>query len=320
MDMIVRSPAAAMADRGDAGAQAPPRPIGVRYFAWPDDGPDLEAVLWYPARAEERPPASYRGVLPARAVENAQPLPGPWPLAVMSHGYGGSRFDQAFLAEHLAARGIAALAVGHPDSHGGADRWRHLLERPARLAGAVRRLSAGSGGVDVDWDRTVLIGHSAGAYSVLIGAGGNPRFDREPEFAAVRDRLAAFVPGRHRIGGVRAVVLLAPALSNLFDGAGLHPVTCPTLIVAAEHETARLLGTETAYAARLPDARFLTLRGAGHYAFINPCPPALRRLAPGACGGDARPRGDLHRDLLAIIDPFLRDALESGFQRRERHG
>lgn len=299
-----------------------PHPVGVRHITWKDGGAVIEAVFWYPARADGRPPARYLGVLPAHAVENAEPLPGRSPLAMMSHGYGGNRFDQAFLAEHLAARGIACLAVGHPDSHGRPNRWRHLHERPSRFVGAFRCLSAesGLGGIGVDWDRVILVGHSAGAYSALVGAGGNPRFDLEPEFFPVRDRLAAFVPADHRIGGVRAVILLAPALSNLFDAEGLWPVTCPVLIVAAEHETARLLGSVAAYAARLPDARFVTLPGAGHHAFINQCPPALQRLAPDACGGDSRPRGELHQDLQAIMEPFLRDVLGEGFQRRERHG
>jgi len=303
-------------------------PVGVRHFVWQDtatggDARPFAVALWYPSRADRRLPKPYMGVLPAVAVEDADPLPVASPLAVISHGYGGARFDQAFLAEYLAANGIACLTVTHADTAAGPTRWHHLLQRPRQFAAAVRTLREavdnGSCAVSIDWEQVILVGHSAGAYSALVGAGANPRFDQEPEFAGIAD-LQAFAADRHRVDGVRAVVLLAPALSNLFDADGLRPVACPALVVAAEHETTRLLGSVDAYARLLADVRYATLEGAGHYAFVNVCPPSLCRLAPTICGGDTRPRGELHRTLLALLAAFLADALVEEPVRRRKNG
>src|SRR5204862_7055030 len=53
------------------------------------------------------------------AARDAKPAPGPKrPLILLSHGYGGTVSDLAWLGAALAAHGFIAVAIDHPGNNG----------------------------------------------------------------------------------------------------------------------------------------------------------------------------------------------------------
>lgn len=283
--------------------------VGVRELIWSDGTQEFQAAVWYPAARDTGIPTKYSGVFSARALLCAEPLGEGHPLVVISHGFGGNRYDQAFLAEHLAARGYVCLAVSHQD-RAVEHRWRHLFDRPKFLVAALRHFQASDLARMADPDGTTLVAHSAGAYAVLIAAGAIPRFDLEPELSSARTLLEQFDPEPYRLDSVRAIVLMAPALSNLFDQTGLSSIHAPVLVLDAELDRERLLGTAQAYANLLGNARYHMIEGAGHYAFINEFPPLLAKLKPAAAGGDGHRRSALHATFFGLIDHLLAQAIQ----------
>lgn len=275
--------------------------VGISELSWSDHKMEYRAAVWYPAEKCASTPIKYLDAFPAHAVPHAYPYGRGHPLVLISHGFGGSRYDQAYLAEYLAARGCVCLAPSYPDRIG-SERWRLLINRPYTLQMAYQQFISSSVAARVDLNCLVLIAHSAGAYPTLIAAGARPRFDLEPVFERILPFLESFDPESFDLDGVQNIILMAPALSNLFDAYGLSRVDKPTLIIAAELEKVHLLGTAQAYANQLRNSQLCLLKDAGHYAFINEFPPLLAKLSPRKAGGDRRNRSALHAEVLSLID------------------
>jgi predicted dienelactone hydrolase len=84
----------------------------------------LRAMIWYPAAAEARGEAQWIGppILPfysaGSAARDAPHAAGPrHPLIILSHGFGGTASDLAWLCTALAAHGFIAVAVNHPGNN-----------------------------------------------------------------------------------------------------------------------------------------------------------------------------------------------------------
>lgn len=98
------------------------------------------------------------------------------PLVVMSHGTGGALESHADTAKALAEAGFAAAALSHPG-----DNWRDLSrqgriwERPGQFIRVVDYLlDEWPGRAMLDPDRVGAFGFSAGGFTVLAAAGGQP--------------------------------------------------------------------------------------------------------------------------------------------------
>ena len=186
--------------------------------------------------------------------------PGPHPLAVVVHGGAWKANDNLIHTGHLcvelAAAGIASWNVEYRrvgDPGGG---W------PGSLDDVVLALRQGRELPDVDPDRVVVVGHSAGGHLALLAA---------------------------RQTRVRAVVALAavtepetwehPAVELFFRGpvpAGgsprrLLPLGVPQILVhGTSDETVPFEQSRAHAAAAGSEARLVTLEGAGHFEPIDP--------------------------------------------------
>ncbi|WNJ94732.1 hypothetical protein RND59_11375 [Vibrio ruber] len=279
---------------------------GVTHFVWNQEETQLAASLWYPAISGSGSPLRYLGILTAKARENAQPDGDAWPLVFISHGSGGSRFDQYYLAEYLAMQGCAVLTLDHQDLVDECQRWKNLIQRPSHLKSGLAALFEDPHfATRIDFSNLLLIGHSAGAYDVLVAAGCSPDFAREKEFASVIAELSTFDAGDYLLNNVCGVILLAPALSNVFHPAVLSSMAHPVLVLTAELENVKLLGTSSHYVEALPDVAHHVVRGAGHYAFIHDCPPVFHALNPIVSSGDERSRCELHQEIFTHISGFM---------------
>lgn len=202
------------------------------------------------------------------------------PLVVLSHGTGSSPWLFRGLAAHLAREGFAIVLLRHPGNNRGDDglaftianlenRPRHLhLAIDAAFDDALLRAHLDPRGVAV-------IGHSLGGYTALALAGGRPTAGPN-ETKDGKPRVLSVV----RDPRVRALVLLAPATGwFLFDGA-LTEVTVPIFVRSGSRDeyAPRIHGEVVAGGvADRSRVDFEVVPNAGHFSFMTPYPPELKR-------------------------------------------
>jgi predicted dienelactone hydrolase len=220
----------------------------------------------------------------------------PRPLVVISHGNGGDYRGHEDTARALASAGFVVAALTHTG-----DNWRDqsaatdVARRPRQLSLLIETLVAEGG---IDPDRIGAFGFSAGGFTVLTAAGGEPDLGRvaghcqsHPDFYDCRLISVRGLPassGRttwtHN-PRIKAVVAAAPALGFAFTPEGLAGVTQPLQLWQAEHD--QILPAphyvEPVRAALPHPAEFHLVRGAGHFDFLPPCNPQLTASAPMIC-------------------------------------
>lgn len=237
------------------------------------------------------------------------------PVVLFSHGLGGSNRGNAFLGEHWAARGYAAVFVQHPGSDESV--WRDVA--PAQRRDALRDAASVQNFLRrIDDVRVVL-----DALARWNGAADDPlraRFDLTRigmsghSFGALTTQAVAgqrFQNGRRSLGDPRigAAIMFSPNAPTRGGSAAaaFGAVDRPWLLMTGTHDTA-LIGDATvesrlAVFPALPGGGKyeLVLDGAEHSAFTD-------RALP----GDREPRNpNHHRVMLALStafwDAWLRD-------------
>lgn len=290
-------------DLGEPPAARTPDEVGpytVGFTTVRVERPDLgELVLevWYPASpAPDASPDVYEeGILQLQggAFRDA-PVDrrgAPYPLVAFSHGFGGIRFQSAYLTEFLASHGLVVVA---PDHRGStlmdldADHTADVaVRRPRDISDAVDAVRDGVvAGLDVDASQFGMVGHSFGAWTALAVGGGVLDGAGFEQVCATEDRAAcAFFEGQHfdvdaanlyakPDPRATVTVMLAPGAWYAFspDGSGLAGVRAPLVLGGTKDGDmpyeAEAVGTYEALGA--PKA-LGSLQGAGHWGFSNMC-------------------------------------------------
>lgn len=288
-------------------------------------GKPLEIGIWYPSDA----PATDVMVETEKqhvAVDGAVRGTG-LPLILMSHGHGGSFAGHFDTAIALAEAGYVAAAVTHNgDSWHDASHAVEIWNRPRQLKVMADYLLSGWVGHDrIDARRVGAFGFSAGGFTVLAAAGGEPDVAQlaphcreHPTFedcqivAQAHLKLGQPITWVHD-ARIKAVVSAAPALGFAFGKAGLAHVTVPVQLWRAEDDQV-LPHPFYAEAVRqdLPQPPEMhVVPHAGHYDFIPPCSDILHRHVPMICASEAGfDRAAFHRrfnhDVVAFFDRTLR--------------
>ena len=194
----------------------------------------------------------------------------PYPLIVVSHGFGSSAYSYAYLAEHLASHGFVVLAPEHQEQFDMAysDLAESSLDRPRdvrQVLDFAETLTAVGGALDglIDMEHVGVAGHSYGGYTALAEAGArydlaafNQRCDAaraagDPN-AWLCDPLQPFEDAMAARAGldpvpeglwpsmgdsrVDAIVPMAGD-SYLFDQAGLAEITIPMMALGGMIDT-----------------------------------------------------------------------------------
>lgn len=175
-------------------------------------------------------------------------------FALISHGSGGSPSTHAHLAERLRGIGFEVSTPLHEGNHRKDNSLARSLEnferRPLKL---VEELDA-SGARDA-----VLIGHSLGAYSALVVAGG---------VAEVMGRRIAMEPDRR----VKALVLMAPS-ANWFAAEGaLSRVSVPVLLLTGGADAITPAAHGDVVQRGIAGVEHRHFETANHYSFLSPFP------------------------------------------------
>jgi predicted dienelactone hydrolase len=302
-------------------------------------GAPIPLALWYPAEAGATVRSIPMGPFGVRAAPGAAATASVRGLIVLSHGTAGTELGHGRLAEALAARGYLVVALRHPG-----DNWQDLSlrtergdqyfdERPRQVSRVIDALLA-----DADWSariardargpRVGAVGHSAGGYTVIALAGGQPVSGRiaahcrehgpdDPIFCGLSHGTK--VPSAQPATGaplrdprVRAVAALSP-MAVVFDPESLHGVTTPVSIWVADLDRFVVPRFHAEWLAQqLPSASTSLHRvpNAWHYAFMNapttPIPSPDGDLAADPPGFDrGRFLEQLGRDLSDYFDAKL---------------
>ncbi len=292
-----------MPTQANYGAARGPYKVETSLGSWKDE-----------ARAREVP---YKAYLPAGA-------PGGLPLVVISHGGGGSRDAQTFLAEHLASHGYAIIAAQHAGSDLAALRkdgrlpralrgalqamvndQRNWSDRPRDISFLLDRVLAGGLGerVTIDRERIAVLGHSYGAYTAMAIGGMLVDLDGKPD-TSFRDAR------------VRAVLACSPQGVNQFgisEGAW-SKIEVPVIMMTGTKDTGLKEGEDwtwrrqafDALKARDSDGPFYLaiLSEAGHMAFAD----KANALLDGMMGGrDPKFHGWIQQLSVAFLNTHLRN-------------
>lgn len=313
--------------------------VGLRQLSVPGGGDEPAATpvaLYYPSAARSQ--ATAVGPFVVQGAWQAEPaaLKG---LLLLSHGTGGSERGHSRLAESLAAQGYLVAALRHPGDNwsdsslrDGPAAGEYFHRRPRQVSRVLDALLA-----DPDWQRRLprdaagprvaALGHSAGGYTVLALAGGQPEparlvqhcardGERDPIFCSlvrqVRAEPASAAPRPVLVDPrIRAVAALAP-LGAVLDPGSLARIAVPSLIVEAGADRFLVPAFHSAWVSQhLKGGQRLRVDAAWHFVFMDT--PRMPLPSPdGDVGAD--PPGfdrqaflsDLGQQLGAFFDAALR--------------
>jgi len=217
----------------------------------------------------------------------------PRPLIVISHGTGGSLAGHTDTAHALAGAGFVVVSVSHTGDNyrdqSYVGRGLHLIGRPRHVSRVIDyMLTTWAERRRIDPTRIGVFGHSAGGFTALVLAGGEPDTSRGETHCLARPdawdctylRQHGFnfanaprvsPSAWHHDARIRAAVIAAPAVGYAFAPKGLSRVTIPIQLWVAGQDTvvddspAIIKGLLP----RRPDYRLV--QRAGHLSFITPC-------------------------------------------------
>lgn len=259
--------------------------------------------VWYPARLEPNAPrAVYSAAftsepplpprhftVPGIAVRDAPFSGGPYPLVIVSHGYGNAPAAMTWITENLASKGYVVAAIHHDDPPitDSARFVEPVLRRPidiAFVASTLQRTLAAKHWVDA---RTALIGYSMGGYGVLTAAGAELDADSPLAKEVPGGLLLPYCRGGAeqnvvRVAHLRAVVAISPAGGPPWSAWGPHglaAISAPLFLINGNRDRTvgyRRAGLRAFEQAIHAPRYLLTLEEAGHDIGLDPAPPQMR--------------------------------------------
>ncbi|MDY4314526.1 alpha/beta fold hydrolase [Pectobacterium actinidiae] len=303
----------------------------------------LDVAVFYPVSSSSQTTTiGDNAVFPGIAVsKNAVPESGEHPLIVVSHGYGGSWFNQLWLAQALVKQGYIVAAPNHPGTTTKdmrVEKAQELWLRPNDISRVITALLAAPEKTGrVDAQRIAAVGHSLGGWTVLALAGGRfstQQFERdclthvglasckayEKMHIAKNASLRAQFDKPLADPRVSAVVSLDMGLARGFTAESLAAINIPVLIVAAgypnEELPAELESHDLAQKLSPAYSAYKEIADATHFSFMQLCKPGAIEIInaenPGdgmiCLDGGARSREQIQQDVLKDISDFLQAA------------
>ncbi len=291
---------------------------------------EVDVAIWYPTQIQAKKETIGSAIL--YVAKGAKPLPISNGLIIISHGFSGDYLGHNNIAQFLAKLGYVVATPTHPDLIGlksGKSEFDPLVARPRHIQLIIDELwNHPSFKASVTQNRIGIIGFSLGTYTALMTIGAAPDFSGLASYCAenMKDNLLCsprakkrfsaietnILPQRDsRIGGA---VLLAPAYGPLFPEASLTSLETSVQLFSAENDQE----LDNRYNAKyfeefLPNIESIeTIKDAGHFVFMAPCPKELKRVVPYICkDADSVDRAMVHQKLNREIANFFKEALES---------
>jgi predicted dienelactone hydrolase len=340
---------------GNAGAETPAAELH-RDIDSPSAGiraghpAGLRVTIWRPAAAGSKVEALVIGP-PDKPIFQAGEAAGPdsaWPdearhpLVLMSHGFGGTARQLAWLGTSLARSGYVVVAVDHPGNNGmdtmTVEGATLIAERADDLHLALdAALADPKIGVHVDASRVGVAGFSLGGWTSAVIVGARPDLNRWIEFCTGHPQDGVCKPQKEldlsgvdrravlarpdlaqysahegdsrRDPRVRAAFLIAPALGQGVDAKSLKTIRVPFSVVVGEADDIATPATNAEiFAKGVKGAKLEILPKVTHYDFLSPCTDFGRQVAGDYCLS-AVDRVAMHEHVAGKALAFFRDAL-----------
>jgi len=263
---------------------------------------------------------------------------GKFPLAIISHGSGGSNLGHRSIAFALVKQGFVVGIPLHPknnfknnDAEGKVSNW---INRPLHLSAAIDAILSNPKISDnIDADKIAVIGHSSGGYAALAVAGGtadtshiidlclNHPDVNAPFCGLVKDnKIKAVKIPNLPDERVKAIVLMAPVGVLFKSEDALDKVDIPMFLLRAEKDTVLSEPYQSDIIAQNYKNKdlltYCTVANAGHYSFITPFPKEISsELGPVAQDPEGFERDKFHQLLSADIVNFLGSALNKKYDK-----
>ncbi|KJF72417.1 alpha/beta hydrolase family protein [Agrobacterium arsenijevicii] len=284
--------------------------------------PPMRAAVWSPCAAA--PVETRIGPFVLPAVRDCPVIDGQYPLVIISHGFGGTYFSHRDTAAALADAGFIVAAINHPGDNAidmkRAGDLSALTGRPADIVRLLDHMLANwSDARFIDAGRIGVFGFSRGGYTALVLAGGVPDFpntrlpcpDGQAAVCAQMLERTAAPEDRVHDARVKAVVVADPL--NAFPGPDdLRNIKIPVQLWSSERggdgvTPEDILGLRDDLPVK-PD--YQTVKGAGHFSFITPCPAEMEKALPQICGDvPGFDRTEFHRRLNGEVIRFFKASL-----------
>ncbi len=287
------SPAASTYPPGELG----PYPVGVRTYKFNDTerNREMETKVWYPAQPTgEEKKALYLFIATKNGLDNPPPdrSAAPYPLILFSHGSQGVNIQSFTITEHLASHGFVVVAPTHPDNGLASPTSDEIMatvarERPKDIAFIYRSVTSLAqddplAGI-IDAERFAFSGHSFGAYTTLVLAGGTcdatgaKKRCQESKDPGILCPSAPFWPDGliiEREKGMergKVALALAPGGYEAFGPEGLAKVSMPTMIMGGTLDDTTGKEIPVMYQYVPKPKYYVEIAGAGHYSFTDLC-------------------------------------------------
>ncbi len=260
----------------------------------------ITAEVWYPTSGPQRDTV-YQSVIgqtlvriAGRANRDAAPASGRFPLIVASHGQPGTRFQFAYLNEHLASRGFVVAALDHPGSTYPTLTQQNyissIVDRPLDILFVIGEVAKQIPSADAN--NVGLLGYSYGGYSVINAAGAGLDSTALGEYCRASNNegpcfALPFFAQLEPVRGysitkpdprIKAVFAMAPYGQPWIGARSLANFRLPLFVAAGEADdvaTYRRDALEYFRRAGSQDKYLLTLAAAQHNPFVE-CPPEVR--------------------------------------------
>ncbi len=306
--------------------------VGFRELEWTDNirNRTIKVALWHPTYEPSNniKYLAFEGF----ATMNTSVSKGRHPLLVVSHGTGGHRYNQFFMAEFLASFGYIVAAVEHPynNSFDNKDQGRvaNLWNRPKDISFIIDQLIDKSNlSSYIDKGRIGFIGHSIGGYTGFVLAGAIPDFqlvikycEQHPEdrlmcgtLASEQEKETNYLLDFSKLSDqrIKALFLMAPALGQAFNNVNMKNVRLPIFLIASGRDEVLIKPYNIArYRNALRGKeQFIEFLNAGHYAYIHECPFIVNLIAGEACDDIGTPRSEIHPELRKHSLSFFNNSL-----------
>ena len=274
---------------------------------------DLTVKVWYPSATDASEDITYLAQvrlfgpdgdpMPFYSAAVAEAAPdaerGPYPLVVLSHGFGMNPEWYHPLAEHLASHGYVVMGPEHVEYDWFTDVVPATVQRPLEVTRTIDLAASGLLDGLVDTEHVAVVGHSYGGTTALMSGGARFHTDWLVDHCASNEDpfveamfCGVFLPGTEALAAelglsaeptglwpsladdrVDTIVAMAPD-AGLFGELGLAELEVPALLLGGTGDTAApwSWGGELAYDhISSPTRAMVAFEGSEHFIVTTTC-------------------------------------------------
>ncbi len=314
--------------------------IGQSTLLWVDNKRErpVKTEIWYPTKdtTKVNVTTEYPFKLPPTSKDAAF-ISDKFPLILLSHGTGGNRISQMWLAIELASSGFIVAAVDHYGNtldHKIPENFVKVWDRPLDISFAIDNLlNASKFSSIIDPESIGVAGFSLGGYTSIALAGGVLNYELLKEFSHTKEGAVEFdlpelgnvselitpaiiAKGNSQFKNLKdrrisAFVAMAPAIGQGFNKKEqFSDIQDTILIIGAQSDKRTPVNTNAKhYNGLIENSTYIELEGeVGHYIFMNEAKTRLKKNAPVIFKDDKTVnRGDVHSEVSKIVLQYFKE-------------